>query len=35
MSKFMLNDEDAINDVNPHVTQDFSPPGSVRAEWRV
>jgi|SRR6056300_265743 hypothetical protein len=30
MSKFMLNDEDAINDVNPFVTQDFSLPGSVR-----
>jgi hypothetical protein len=30
MSKFMLNDEDAINDVNPFVTHDFSLPGSVR-----
>ena len=29
MSKFMLNDEDAINDVNPFVKQDFSLPGSV------
>lgn len=26
----MLNDEDAINDVNPFVTYDFSLPGSVR-----
>ena len=26
----MLNDEDAINDVNPFVTHDFSLPGSVR-----
>ena len=26
----MLSDEDAINDVNPFVTQDFSLPGSVR-----
>jgi hypothetical protein len=30
MSKFMLNDEDAINDINPFVTHDFSLPGSVR-----
>lgn len=30
MSKYMLNDEDAINDVNPFVTYDFSLPGSVR-----
>jgi hypothetical protein len=30
MSKFMLNDEDAINDVNPFVKHDFSLPGSVR-----
>ena len=30
MSKFMLSDEDAINDVNPFVTHDFSLPGSVR-----
>lgn len=30
MSKFMLNDEDAINDVNPFVTHDFSLPGGVR-----
>ncbi len=26
----MLDDEDAINDVNPFVTHDFSLPGSVR-----
>ena len=26
----MLNDEDAINDVNPFVSHDFSLPGSVR-----
>lgn len=26
----MLSDEDAINDVNPFVTHDFSLPGSVR-----
>ena len=26
----MLNDEDAINDVNPFVTHDFSLPGGVR-----
>jgi len=26
----MLNDEDAINDVNPFVTRDFSLPGGVR-----
>ena len=30
MSKFMLSDEDAINDVNPFVTHDFSLPGGVR-----
>ena len=30
MSKFMLDDEDAINDVNPFVTRDFSLPGGVR-----
>jgi hypothetical protein len=30
MSKHMLNDEDAINDVNPFVTHDFSLPGGVR-----
>jgi len=30
MSKHMLNDEDAINDVNPFVTYDFSLPGGVR-----
>jgi hypothetical protein len=30
MSKFMLNDEDAINDVNPYVTHDFLPPGSMK-----
>lgn len=30
MSKFMLNDQDAINDVNPFVKHDFSLPGSVR-----
>jgi len=30
MSKFMLKDEDAINDVNPFVTRDFSLPGGVR-----
>ena len=29
MSKFMLEDEDAINDVNPFVSRDFSLPGSV------
>lgn len=30
MSKFMLSDDDAINDVNPFVTHDFSLPGSVK-----
>ena len=30
MSKYMLNDEDAINDVNPFVKHEFSLPGSVR-----
>jgi hypothetical protein len=30
MSKFMLSDDDSINDVNPFVTHDFSLPGSVR-----
>jgi hypothetical protein len=30
MSKYMLNDEDAINDVNPFVSHDFSLPGGVR-----
>ena len=30
MSKFMLKDEDAINDVNPFVSRDFSLPGGVR-----
>lgn len=30
MSKFMLNDDDAINDVNPFVEHDFSLPGGVR-----
>ena len=30
MSKFMLNDDDAINDVNPFVARDFSLPGGVR-----
>ena len=30
MSKYMLNDEDAIDDINPFVTHDFSLPGGVR-----
>jgi hypothetical protein len=30
MSHYMLNDDDAINDVNPFVTHDFSLPGGVR-----
>jgi hypothetical protein len=30
MSQHMLNDEDAINDVNPFVSRDFSLPGGVR-----
>jgi len=30
MSEYMLNDEDAIDDVNPFVTHDFSLPGGVR-----
>ena len=30
MSSYMLNNEDAINDVNPFVTYDFSLPGGVR-----
>ena len=30
MSQYMLNDEDAINDVNPFVSRDFSLPGGVR-----
>ena len=30
MSKYMLDDEDAINDVNPFVSHDFSLPGGVR-----
>jgi len=30
MSKYMLCDEDAINDINPFVSQDFSLPGGVR-----
>ena len=30
MSKYMLDDEDAINDVNPFVVHDFSLPGGVR-----
>jgi len=30
MSKYMLNDDDTINDVNPFVTHDFSLPGGVR-----
>jgi hypothetical protein len=30
MSAYMLNDEDAINDVNPFVLRDFSLPGGVR-----
>lgn len=30
MSKFMLDDDDAINDVNPFVEHDFSLPGGVR-----
>ena len=30
MSSYMLNDEDAINDVNPFVTHDFSLPGGMR-----
>ena len=29
MSKYMLDDEDAINDVNPFVSHDFSLPGGV------
>jgi hypothetical protein len=29
MSKFMLSDDDSINDVNPFVKHDFSLPGSV------
>jgi hypothetical protein len=30
MSKYMLDDEDAINDVNPFVSHEFSLPGGVR-----
>ncbi len=30
MSVHMLNDEDAINDVNPFITHDFSLPGGMR-----
>lgn len=30
MSKYMLCDRDAINDVNPFVSRDFSLPGGVR-----
>ena len=30
MSSYTLNDEDAINDVNPFVTHDFSLPGGMR-----
>ena len=30
MSKYMLCDQDAINDVNPFVSRDFSLPGGVR-----
>ena len=30
MRKFMLSDDDTINDVNPFVTHDFSLPGGVR-----
>jgi hypothetical protein len=30
MSEFMLSDQDAINDVNPFVSRDFSLPGGVR-----
>lgn len=30
MSKYMLSDEDTINDVNPFVLRDFSLPGGVR-----
>jgi hypothetical protein len=30
MSQHMLNDEDAINDINPFVSRDFSLPGGVR-----
>ena len=30
MSKFMLNDDNVINDVNPFVIYDFSLPGGVR-----
>lgn len=30
MSEYMLNDEDAIDDVNPFVTHDFSLPGGMR-----
>ena len=30
MSKYMLDDEDAISDVNPFVSRDFSLPGGVR-----
>lgn len=30
MSQYMLNDEDAINDINPFVMRDFSLPGGVR-----
>jgi len=30
MSKFMLDDVDAMDDVNPFVTHDFSLPGGVR-----
>ena len=30
MSEFMLNDEAAIDDINPFVQHDFSLPGGVR-----
>ena len=30
MSEYMLDDEKAIDDINPFVTEDFSLPGGVR-----
>ena len=33
MSKYMINDSNAINDWNPYVVGDFLPPGTWSAPW--
>ena len=35
MSKYMLSDQNTINDINPYVLIDFSLPGSISAPYKL